>query len=318
MDKQGEEGMQENKMHQRDVTGQMEDNTDGTIQMDQMAAALKKLRVSAVLKALMILLGAFIIQFVASMLCMIIVGVYVLFIHGGTRADLSRLLLRSVNDYSMIISLVYAVIAIVWCGILYYKWQWRERTFLYRERLGGARIPGALALGFGTCIVLTVIVGVAAQLFPSAFSSYEKLMDTLDITNSVFAIPYVMLVGPVAEELIFRGVILDRLKPAFSFWVANALQAALFGIFHMNIIQGLYAFVLGMLLGMVVQVTGTILASMIMHITFNSTSIGLSMFGTYAPGVYSRAFLLIVIVAVFCFIAGLRYYTGQYKKWDRA
>ena len=69
--------------------------------------------------------------------------------------------------------------------------------------------------------MLTVIVGMAAQLFPSAFSSYEKLMDTLDITASVFAVPYVMLVGPVAEELIFRGVILDRLKPAFSFWTAN-------------------------------------------------------------------------------------------------
>lgn len=318
MDKQGKETRQDNMVDRNAVTGQMADGTEKEVQMDQMAAALKKLRVSAVFKALMILLGAFVIQFAASMLCMITVGVYVLVVQGGTRADLSRLLLQSVNDYSMIISLVYAVIAIAWCGTLYYRWQWRQRPFPYREQLGGVRVPGALALGFGACIVLTVIVGLAAQMFPSAFTSYEKLMDTLDITSSAFAIPYVMLVGPVAEELIFRGVILNRLKPAFSFWTANAIQAALFGIFHMNIIQGLYAFALGMLLGMVVHVTGTILASMIMHITFNSTSIGLSLLETHAPGVYSRISMLIVIAAAVCFAAGLKYYAGQYRKRDRA
>ena len=309
MDKQEKEMGQEDRLERKAVTDR-KNPADIDSLADQAAggvtaAALKKLRVSAVFKALMILLGAFVIQFVASMLCMITVGVYVLFVQGGTRGDLSRLLLQSINDYSMIISLVYAVIAIGWCGTLYYRWQWRERPFSYRERLGGVRIAGALALGFGACIVLTVIVGLAAQLFPSAFSSYEKLMDTLDITASVFAIPYVMLVGPVAEELIFRGVILDRLKPAFSFWTAN-------------VIQGLYAFALGILLGMVVQVTGTILASMIMHITFNSTSIGLSLLETHAPEVYSRVSMLIVVGAAVCFIIGLRYYAGQYRKQDRA
>lgn len=298
MDKQGEERGQENQ---------------GTVA----AAALKKLRVSAVFKALMILLGAFVIQFAASMLCMIAVGVYVLFVQGRTRAELSVLLAQSLNDYSMIISLVYAVIAIGWCGTLYYRWQWRERPFSYREHLGAGRIAGALALGFGACIVLTVIVGLAAQIFPAAFTNYEKLMETLDVTSSVFAIPYVMLVGPVAEELIFRGVILDRLKPAFSFWTANVLQAALFGIFHMNVIQGLYAFALGMLLGMVVYVTGTILASMIMHIVFNSTSIGLSMLETHAPAVYGRVSMVIVAAAVVCFMIGLRYYVREYVKRDR-
>ena len=86
----------------------------------------------------------------------------------------------------------------------------------------------------------------------------------------------------------------------------------------MNVIQGLYAFALGILLGMVVQVTGTIFASMIMHITFNSTSIGLSLLETHAPEVYSRGSVLIVVSAAVCFIIGLRYYAGQYRKRDRA
>lgn len=70
---------------------------------------LKRLRVSAVFHALLVLLGAFVTQFVASMLCMIVTGAYVLFVQGRTREDLSKLLMGSLGDYSMIISLVYAV-----------------------------------------------------------------------------------------------------------------------------------------------------------------------------------------------------------------
>ena len=104
MDKQEKEMGQEDRLERRTVTDQkkpadmdsLADQAAGSVT----AEALKKLRVSAVFKALMILLGAFVVQFVASMLCMITVGVYVLFVQGGTRKDLSMLLLQSINDYS--------------------------------------------------------------------------------------------------------------------------------------------------------------------------------------------------------------------------
>lgn len=96
MDKQEKEMGQEDRLERRTVTDQkkpadmdsLADQAAGSVT----AEALKKLRVSAVFKALMILLGAFVVQFVASMLCMITVGVYVLFVQGGTRKDLSMLL----------------------------------------------------------------------------------------------------------------------------------------------------------------------------------------------------------------------------------
>ena len=107
MDKQEKETSRKESLERKTVTDQKNPAAPGSL-ADQAAgsvtaAALKKLRVSAVFKALMILLGAFVVQFVASMLCMITVGVYVLFVQGGTREDLSMLLLQSINDYSMII-----------------------------------------------------------------------------------------------------------------------------------------------------------------------------------------------------------------------
>ena len=93
-------------------------------------------------------------------------------------------------------------------------------------------------------------------------------------------------------------------------WTVGELRSR--GFFHLNVIQGLYAFVLGILLGMVVRVTGSIIGSMITHIIFNATSIGLSVLAVYAEGFYRKAAIYILTAAVICFILGFRYYVHQY------
>ena len=114
--------MDQKDIRQRETEGQ------------ETAVLLKRLRVSAVFHALLVLLGAFVTQFVASMLCMIVTGVYVLFVQERTREDLSKLLMGSLGDCSMIISLVYAVGAIVWCGRFPTGRPLREQGFHVRSR----------------------------------------------------------------------------------------------------------------------------------------------------------------------------------------
>ena len=209
--------MDQKDIRQRETEGQ------------ETAVLLKRLRVSAVFHALLVLLGAFVTQFVASMLCMIVTGVYVLFVQGRTREDLSKLLIGSLGDYSMIISLVYAVGAIVWCGILYYRWTWRERPFSYRKAFEGARIPCAIALGFGACMVFNVIVSAAATLFPDAFVSYQKLMGNLDFRASILTVPYVMLAGGGGTDLSRRD--LRPLKAGISVLGCQCYAGSTFWVF---------------------------------------------------------------------------------------
>ena len=65
----------------------------------------------------------------------------------------------------------------------------------------------------------------------------------------------VCIVGPIAEELVFRGMIFGKLRRAFSFWPAAIISGIMFGVFHMNIMQGVYASVLGVLLAYVYEKT---------------------------------------------------------------
>lgn len=75
----------------------------------------------------------------------------------------------------------------------------------------------------------------------------------LDSDIGLFMFIYAVILGPVCEELVFRGVTMRLVRRALPFWAANLMQAVLFGIFHMNWIQGIYAFVLGLVLGWICE-----------------------------------------------------------------
>ena len=57
-----------------------------------------------------------------------------------------------------------------------------------------------------------------------------------------------------------------------SFPIANVIQAFLFGVLHMNLVQGCYAFIGGLVLGYVAHKYQSVLASMLLHMFMNVSS----------------------------------------------
>ena len=78
-----------------------------------------------------------------------------------------------------------------------------------------------------------------------------------------------VLVGPAAEELIFRGMIYRRAENYFRTGWAVGISSALFGIYHGNVIQFLYAAVLGILLAVIYEKSRTLLAPVLAHMAVN-------------------------------------------------
>jgi hypothetical protein len=80
---------------------------------------------------------------------------------------------------------------------------------------------------------------------------------------------YSCIMAPISEELIFRGITLRQFNKCLPFWLANILQALCFGIFHLNLIQGAYAFALALILGYVCKKSSNLCCSMLLHMLFN-------------------------------------------------
>jgi membrane protease YdiL (CAAX protease family) len=86
------------------------------------------------------------------------------------------------------------------------------------------------------------------------------------------------LLGPLAEEVVFRGIILQSYQRTGRIIGSIVLSSIMFGMMHMNFNQFAYGAVMGIMLSLLVEATGSVLSSFIAHATFNSIEVVLLYF----------------------------------------
>lgn len=117
------------------------------------------------------------------------------------------------------------------------------------ESMTFSRFLGLLCLVIGSQLVAQ-LCGLLLKLLADVLD--RPVTDLVGQTSVNTLAPamflYVCVLGPVAEELLFRGLLLRTLAP-FSKKLAIVVSALLFGLFHGNLLQTPYAIVLGLVLG---------------------------------------------------------------------
>lgn len=124
--------------------------------------------------------------------------------------------------------------------------------------------------GIASQFLVDGVLAIIRPLFKAAFKAYDELLSGVTGASRSFLMLFaVFLLAPVAEEIIFRGLILTYAKRCMPISLAIALQALLFGVYHGNLIQGTYAFLLGILLGFIVEKTDNLIAAIVFHVAIN-------------------------------------------------
>ena len=151
-------------------------------------------------------------------------------------------------------------------------------------------------MGYGVSTVLNVI----GTILNKSAGGTDSVGDISSMVSTGLAVTFLIpvVIGPILEELIFRKLLIDRIR-RFGEWNAVLFSALAFGLFHMNLPQFCYAVSVGLMLGYVYVKTGKILYTIIMHILLNGASslIVLATTGGSAKGsiiLLSAAALLIV------------------------
>ena len=139
----------------------------------------------------------------------------------------------------------------------------------------------AKAIGnFGAVYGLGQIVNILTMLVVYIATAHNNLNDSLNTMSSLqppgmasawFLLFMLAVIAPVFEEFIFRGVLMEALKP-YGNGLAIFTTGILFGLYHGNINQVFYAAALGIALGYIANATGSIFPTTILHLMFNSIS----------------------------------------------
>lgn len=134
-----------------------------------------------------------------------------------------------------------------------------------------------------TAIAITPLLYAAIlylmSFLPEAWTSgYAEAASVYHQTDVIMMVA-VVLIAPIVEEIVFRGLILSRLRRALPGWLSVVITALLFGACHAQIAWMLYAFVLGLFFGFVDLKAKSIWPSLCAHLLFN----GIGQLAVYLP-----------------------------------
>ena len=131
-----------------------------------------------------------------------------------------------------------------------------------------------------------ILVSGAMDLLPlpqQLMESYNQASQGLNTSLLWADLLSVAVFAPLVEEMIFRGLVLSRLRKALPGWLAVVLQGLVFGFVHGQLVWIVYATLFGLLLGYVRLRTGSLKASILLHLGFNLSSFFIGIVFYLAP-----------------------------------
>ena len=115
-------------------------------------------------------------------------------------------------------------------------------------------------MGLGFSQFANILVGLFQNVLN--YQQYQQTMDQITFGKNILTMIFWMgIVAPIAEEVVFRWLIYLRLRDYMRTGAAILISAAFFGIYHMNLIQAVYAGILGAVFAYFLEITGSIWAS---------------------------------------------------------
>ena len=226
--------------------------------------------------------------------------------------DIFNLLMET--DFNTYIMVMYAIIAIAVFGIWYYAQYNGNYLPKVKTIFHPISIVGIIVLVPGAQYLTSYLVTIISAIFPSWLEAYEELMESagMDDTLTFGLFLYSVILAPIAEELTCRGITLSQAKKVLPFWLANILQALLFGVLHMNMLQGTYAFCLGLILGFLFEKSGSLYPPILFHMLFNFFGTVLSEYMPYGDSDF--AFIFWFLFGLAATIGGIALYITGTKQ----
>ncbi len=154
--------------------------------------------------------------------------------------------------------------------------------------------------------VALVAIGltVAFNLGVNAFEFFRYDVDYARIARGIYSEPLylqVLVIGflmPISEELMFRGLVFERISNYGSETAGAVLTSLLFGLYHGTMIQLVYAFVFSLLMIFAYKRCGSFIAPMIFHIISNLSSLVMNQLRPMSSMQYSIGIVLFCMIGL--------------------
>jgi membrane protease YdiL (CAAX protease family) len=141
------------------------------------------------------------------------------------------------------------------------------------HRLLRFRDTGLAFLGYGGYFLLAILVTLGIQLiwpdFPIDQKQQVGFQDISLPIHYVYAFLALVVVAPIFEEILFRGYLFGFIRKKTSFFLTALLVSGIFGLIHLQLNVAIDVFCLSLVACYLREKTGTIWASVLLHMIKN-------------------------------------------------
>jgi hypothetical protein len=210
-----------------------------------------------------------------------------------------------VGDDSKTYMLRQIIATVVALPVIYFCFYKPDILLVQQSRM--ARKSGSIPKTLCRIILTAAFLGIAMNnilsMSPLIAMSEAFAQASEDFYAGTFALEILgsAILTPILEELVYRGIIYIRLKRHLGEVPAVLLSALIFGLMHFNIVQFIYAFVLGIMLALFMENTGHVYGAIAGHMTVNLISVVRTETGILDATVDGSVFAWMISIAFLLF-----------------
>jgi membrane protease YdiL (CAAX protease family) len=199
---------------------------------------------------------------------------------GAVLGFMGVLVARSFTDSKFVAAIV-AASAAYGSWLVGYEWLAKDRGWASLKSRFSRTPPKVLltaaACGIGLIVLVSAVDNLLRRLGIDVLPLPSPDILPRNLSQLIGALILIGIVGPLTEELIFRGLLLDWLRQRINVWAAAVILSVLFALMHDNSFKlgavGALAFGVRMALGLAASAFAiryrSLLASFVLHAAFN-------------------------------------------------
>ncbi|MGN1267114.1 MAG: lysostaphin resistance A-like protein [Dorea sp.] len=187
--------------------------------------------------------------------------------------DMYEVIMEQAVEYLVYVDGIAAILTIPILLIMFYRDKAKEKTLgvVQNKKAELWKYGGAIVMSLTMCLGLNNLILLAG--FGSQDEVYQETMELLYSAPFGVQIVCLAILAPICEELVFRGLMFRRLRVQTSFMQAALYSSIVFAFIHGNMVQMIYAFIMGMMFAYLYEKYGSFKAPVIAHIAANLLSV---------------------------------------------
>lgn len=254
----------------------MEQMVNENVNVGQQNQRPKKKIWKGLLFSILALLAALVVQMVVGIPMEAIIMVQCMMQAGGDANVAQQLYVEATMGTEFMTNLLvvstaaYGIVVLIWYKFAYVKKYTAEKRAAFKETVCKSKVIGSLVIAAVGCYCLDILVAsFVSILSPEALEVFNSSMEAVLSGDELMAFLVVVILAPIAEEILFRGIVFNMLSKHWSEVAAIIVSTVLFGLYHGNLMQAIYVLPIGLLLGYTAYKCKSVLPCIVIHMINN-------------------------------------------------